>query len=118
MDGYSTENDNATTRTTHTGFTGATTTLPSDAKPFSGSTVSDNGRKEYTATASRSHIRCLLNEMTEEQAERLVSEFLDSWVSHIAGSSDVGTGQLTYRKTSSNDGLTGPCPEEAEPCEP
>ena len=113
-----TENGFVKTQTMHTGFTGKTTTLPSDAKPFSGSTVSDNGRKEYTATASRSHIQFLLNEMTEEQAERLVSEFLDSWVSHIAGSSDAGIGQITYLKTSSNDGLTGPCPEEAEPCEP
>ncbi|MBO7069791.1 MAG: hypothetical protein J6W09_00680 [Bacteroidales bacterium] len=116
MDKSSTEKNDALMPKTPTVDFVQTTTLPSDAKPFSASTVSDSEKNEFTDTASRSHIWCLLEEMDEATAERLATEFLASWECTIAGSSVHGISR-DLQKKNSNDGSTGPSPEEVEPCD-
>lgn len=96
----------------HIAASGMTTTTLSGSGPTSDSTGSDSGRSGYTATASCSHIRCILEEMTEEHANQLIADFSDLWKARTVEELEPGIFQITV-KTSSNDGSTGPSPEEA-----
>ena len=116
MDKSIMENESAGTQTMHIAASGMSTTMLSGNGPTSDSTGLDSARSGYTATASRSHIRCILEEMTEEHANRLIADFSDLWKARIVEELEPGIYQITM-KTSSSDGSTGPSPEEAGRCD-
>lgn len=91
-----------------------TTTLPSDAKPFCASTVSDNEKKEFTDSASILPNHLILEEMSLEDMERFCTEWQAGLGSRIFVSSVSSTTNPSQTKNS-NDGSTGPSPEEVEP---
>lgn len=93
---------------------GMTTTLPLDAKPFCASTVSDNEVKEFTDSASISPNELMIEEMSLEDMERFCTEWQAGSESHISVFS-VSTITNPYPKKNSNNGSTGPYPEEVEP---
>ncbi len=109
------ENGNAEMQTTHIVASGMSTIALSGSGPttdLAGSVSDVNG---FTATASRSHIRCILDEMTEEHASQLVADFTALWKERIVEEQEPGIYRISARR-SSRDGSTGPSPEEAEPC--
>lgn len=108
------ENDPAGMQKKPTNFTGMTTTLPLDAKPFCASTVSDNEVKEFTDSASILPNHLILDEMSLEDMERFCTEWQAGSGSHISVFSVSTTTSPCQMKNSSN-GSTGPSPEEVEP---
>ena len=110
------EKDPAGTQTTHIAASGMSTIALSGSSPTTDSTESDSGRSGFTATASCSHIRCLLEDMEEAHAERLVQDFLELWKARIVEQSGDGTYRISLTRRST-DGSTGSSPEEAEPCD-
>ena len=111
MDESITENDPAGMQKKLTIFSGMTTTLPSGVKPFCASTVSDNGKKEFTDSVS-----ILPNglEMTiSKDTERYFTTWLERWEYLISEYSALTT-TLQYRTKNSSNGSTGLFPEEAE----
>lgn len=108
------ENDSAGMQKKPTNFTGTTTTLPLDAKPFFASTVSDNEAKEFTDSVSIFPNALKIQEMSLEDMERFCTEWQDASESHISVFSVSTTMNQSQRKDSTN-GSTGHFPEEAEP---
>jgi len=102
------------TQTTPTVDFETTTTLPSDVLPFNASTGSDSVKKEYTDSDSVITPRWIMEEWDSKTAERFLTEFLASWEFTIVGSSAHGISR-DLQKKNSNDGSTGPSPEEVEP---
>ena len=91
-----------------------TTMLPSDAKPFCASTVSDNEKKEFTDSASILPDELENREMSSEDMERFCTEWRAGLGSRIFVSSVSSTTNPSPMKNS-NNGSTGLSPEEAEP---
>lgn len=91
-----------------------TTTLPSDAKPFCASTVSDNEKKEFTDSVSILPDELEIRKMNSEDMERFCTEWRAGLGSRIFVSSVSSTTNPSQMKNS-NDGLTGPSPGEVEP---
>lgn len=91
-----------------------TTTLPSGVKPFCASTVSDNEKKEFTDSASILPNELEILEMSSEDMEQFCTEWQAGLGSHIFVSSVSLTMNPSQMKNS-NDGSTGPSPEEVEP---
>ena len=105
------ENDAAGMPKKHTIFSETTTTLPSDVKPFCDSTVSGNEKKEFTDSVS-----ILPNELDiaiPKDTEQYFTAWLEKW-EYLISEYSASTTMLQYRTKNSNDGLTGPSPEEAE----
>lgn len=113
MDKSSTEKNDALMQKTPTVDFVQTTTLPSDAKPFSASTVSDSEKNEFTGT-----VLFFPDQPTELslQASWFPPEFSVSWELRIVEKLGPGMYRVEARKNS-NDGSTGPSPEEVEPCD-
>lgn len=107
------ENDAAGMPKKHTIFSGTTITLPSDAKPFCASTVSDNEKKEFTDSASILPDELEILEMSSEDMERFCTEWREGLGSYTSASSDFKITNWCQMKNSSN-GSTGPSQEEAE----
>lgn len=97
---------------THTVDFDQTTTLPSDAKPFCVSTVSDNDRSEFMGTVL--FFEDYFPEL--KVGEKLPLECSDSWELRIVERLAPGMYHVKAKRIS-NDGLTGPSPKEAEPCD-
>ena len=91
-----------------------TTTLPSDAKPFCASTVSDNEKKEFMDSAFILPDELEILEMSSEDMERFCTEWREGLESYTSVSSDF-TIMSWYQKKNSSNGSTGHSPEEAEP---
>lgn len=108
------ENDPAGMQKKPTNFTGTTTTLPLDAKPFFASTVSDNEAKEFTDSVSILPDHLIIEEMTLEDMERFCTDWQDASESHISVFS-VSTTMNQSQMKDSTSGSTGHFPEEAEP---
>ena len=108
------ENDPAGTQKKPTNFTGTTTTLPLDAKPFFASTVSDNEAKEFTDSVSILPDHLIIEEMTLEDMERFCTDWQDASESHISVFSVTTTMNPSQTKNL-NNGSTGLSPEEVEP---
>lgn len=108
------ENDPAGMRKKLTNGSEMTTTLPSDAKPFSASTVSDNEAKEFTDSVSISPDELKIMEMSSEDMERFCTEWRAGLGSLIFESSVSSTTHPSQMKNS-NDGSTGLSPEGVEP---
>lgn len=107
------ENDPAGMQKKPTNFTGMTTTLPLDAKPFFASTVSDNEAKEFTDSVSILPNHLIIEEMTLEDMERFCTDWQDASESHISVFSVSTTTNQSQTKDSTS-GSTGHFPEEAE----
>lgn len=107
------ENDPAGMQKKPTNFTGTTTTLPLDAKPFFASTVSDNEAKEFTDSVSILPDHLIIEEMTLEDMERFCTDWQDASESHISVFS-VSTTMNPSQKKDSTNGSTGHFPGEAE----
>ena len=101
-------------RMMHIPDSGMTTTLPSGAKPFYASTVSDSEAKEFTDSASILPNELKIQEMSLEDMERFCTEWQGVSESHISVFSVTTTMNPSQTKNSSN-GSTGPSPEEVEP---
>ena len=89
-----------------------TTTLPSDAKPFCASTVSDSEGREFTDSVS-----ILPNELDitiSKDTEQYFTTWLERW-EYLISEYSASTTMLQYQMKNSNDGSTGPFPEEVEP---
>ena len=108
------ENDPAGMRKKLTNGSEKSTTLPSDAKPFSVSTVSDSEAKEFTDSVSISPDELKIMEMSSEDMERFCTEWQAGLGSLIFESSVSLTTNPSQMKNS-NDGSTGLSPEEVEP---
>ena len=89
-----------------------TTTLPSDAKPFCASTVSDSDKNEFTGTVL--FFQDYFPDL--KVGEKLPLECSDSWELRIVEKLAPGMYHVKAKRIS-NDGSTGPSPEEAEPCD-
>lgn len=107
------ENDPAGMQKKPMNFTGTTTTLPLDAKPFFASTVSDNEAKEFTDSVSILPDHLIIEEMTLEDMERFCTDWQDASESHISVFS-VSTTTNQSQKKDSTSGSTGPSPGEVE----
>lgn len=114
MDNSSTDEFDAWMRMRRIAGLEVTTTLPSDAKPFCASTASDNEKKEFTDSASILPDELEILEMNSEDMERFCTEWQAGLGSHIFVSSVSSTTNPSQMKNS-NDGSTGPFPEEVEP---
>ena len=108
------ENDPAGMQKKPTNFTGTTTTLPLDAKPFFASTVSDNEAKEFMDSASIFPDELRIGTMSSEDAEQFYTEWLEGLESRISEYSVSTTMNQSQRKDLTN-GSTGHFPGEAEP---
>ena len=114
MDEFTTDSSCAEMPTMHIAASGMTITALSESGPTTDSTESDSEPSEFTATASSSHIRCLLEEMTEEHANQLLSDFSALWKERIV--EELGPGIFHVKlKRNSKDGSIGPSQEEVEP---
>ena len=91
-----------------------TTTLPSGAKPFCASTVSDNEKKEFTDSVSILPDELEIRKMNSEDMELFCTEWQAGLGSLIFVSS-VSSTTNPFPTKNSNDGSTGPSPEEVEP---
>ena len=91
-----------------------TTTLPSGAKPFCASTVSDNEKKEFMDSVSILPNELMIEEMSSEDMERFCTEWQAGSGSHTYVFS-VSTITNPCPKKNSNNGSTGLSPEEVEP---
>ncbi len=107
------ENDPAGMQKKPTNFTGTTTTLPLDAKPFFASTVSDNEAKEFMDSVSILPSHLIIEEMTLEDMERFCTDWQDASESHISVFSVSMTMNQSQTKDSMN-GSTGHFPEDVE----
>ena len=114
MDKSSTENIDVQEPTMHIAASGMTIIALSGNEPTNDSTESDNGRSEFTATASCSHLKCILDEMTEEHANQLIADFSALWKERIVEELGPGIYHVKLKKNS-NDGSTGLSPKEVEP---
>lgn len=107
------ENDPAGMQKKPTNYTGTTTTLPLDAKPFFASTVSGNEAKEFTDSVSILPKHLIIEEMTLEDMERFCTDWQDASESHISVFSVSTTTNQSQTKDSTS-GSTGHFPEGAE----
>ena len=107
------ENDSAGTQKKPTNFTGTTTTLPSDVKPFYVSTDSAKEKKGSMDSVSILPNHLIIEEMSLEDMERFCTDWRDASESHISVFSVTTTTNPSPTKNSSN-GSTGRFPEEAE----
>ena len=101
-------------RMMHICASGMTTTALSGEELTRDSTGSDNGKSESTVTDSSIVPRWILEEWTEEQQERFLSEFSELWRKRTVEELEPGIFRVSLRKSSS-DGLTGHSQEEVEP---
>ena len=90
---------------------GTTTTLPLDAKPFFASTVSDNEAKEFTDSVSILPNELKIQEMSSEDMERFITEW-SAGLGSLIFESSVSSTTDPYQMKNSNNGSTGPSPEE------
>ena len=108
-----TESEDALTLMTHIVASGMTTTVLSGEEPTSDSTGSGSVKSESTATDSSIVPRWILEEWTEEQQERFLSEFSELWQGRIVEELEPGIFRVSLMKSSS-DGSSGLSREEAE----
>ena len=104
------------TQTTPTSDFVTTTTPLSEGSPTFDSTGLDNERRECTASASYSTLRFKTPQMSSEDWAEYAAEYSASWVSHIAGSLELGTYPNSQTSSSMRDGLTGPSLRVAGHC--
>ena len=107
------ENTDAQMQTMHIAASGMTITALSGNEPITDSTGLVSERNEFTVTGSCSHIRCILDEMTEEHANQLIADFSDLWKERTVEELEPGIFRVTT-KMNSNDGSTGPSVKEVE----
>ena len=87
------------------------TTLPSDAKPFCASTVSDSEGKEFTGSVSI--LPNGLTVVTSAEVERYFTSWLEK-SEFLISEYSVSTTTNPFQKKNSNNGSIGPSQEEAE----
>ena len=105
------ENEHAEMPKKHTIVSGMNTTLPSDAKPFYASTVSDREVKEFTD--SDSTFQSQSTEKNSSDTEQFITDFSEESGFRTCGYSASAIMER-FLRNALNDGLTGPSPEEAE----
>lgn len=114
MDKSSTDEFDAWMRMRRIAGLEVTTTLPSDAKPFCASTVSDNEKKEFTDSVSILPDELEIQKMNSEDMERFCTEW-QAGLGSLIFESSVSSTTDPYQTKNSNDGSTGPSQEEVEP---
>ena len=98
------EKDPVETQTMHIVASGMSITTLSGSVPTSDSTDSDSERKGFTVSGTSSHIRCLLDEMTEEHANQLIADFSELWKERTVESLDYGIYRISVGKRNSSGG--------------